>query len=128
MTLNLKQKIDEAVSRLKTTSDPNEVSTLIHRTPWVRILLDHYEEEEENQESFVIEVEMSFPEENSASVLDSSELIDRLFEHLHYLQKLKEVGFELSVIGTGCIYCASKELKEPPQDNLFRALIPPEAE
>ena len=127
MTLNLKEKFNEAASRIRAKTDPNDVSTLLYRTPWVRILLDSYEEEEE-ENSLVIEVEMSFPEENGSSVLDSSEMIDRLFEHIQYLRKLGEVGFELSVIGTGCIYCASKELKEPPEDNLFRALIPPKAE
>jgi hypothetical protein len=124
MTLDLKGKIDKAASDLRGKTSSEEGSTLILRTPWVRILLDHYDEDD----TLSIEVEMSFPEEAGKSVSKSSEYIDRLQEHIQYLQKLREVGFELSVIGTGCIYCASKELDETPEDNLFRALLPPETE
>jgi len=124
MTLDLKERIDKAASDLRDKADPNEGSTLILRTPWVRILLDHYEEED----TLSIEVEMSFPEEGDSTNQKYSDLIDTLQEHVRYLQNLREVGFELSVIGTGCIYCASKQLRETPEDNLFRALIPPETE
>ncbi len=124
MVLDLKKKFDKAASNLSQKTGLHEVSTLIHKTPWVRILLDPYEEED----TLSIEVEMSFPEEAGTSVLESSDLIDTLSEHIQYLQKLRDVGFELSVIGTGLIYCASKELKETPKDNLFRALLPPETE
>ncbi|MFW9767547.1 MAG: hypothetical protein ACFFEM_01900 [Candidatus Thorarchaeota archaeon] len=122
--IDLKEKFDEAASNIKQKDSSEEGSTLILRTPWVRILLDHYHE----NNTLSIEVEMSYPEDAGQSVSESSELIDRLQEHIRYLQRLKEVGFELSVIGTGCIYCASKELTGTPEDNLFRALIPPETE
>ena len=122
MTLSLKEKFDKATSILKEKTSPDEVTTLMHRTPWVRILLEHDEQE---GDTFFIEVEISLPENSDSKEQDSSELIDALSEHLQYLQKLRDVGFELSVIGTGCIYCASKELHETPEDNLFSALIPP---
>jgi hypothetical protein len=122
MTLNLKEKFNEATLLLKDKTSPDEVTTLMHRTPWVRILLEHDEQE---GDAFFIEVEMSLPENHDSKDLDSSELIDQLSDHLQYLQKLRDVGFELSVIGTGCIYCASKELNETPDDNLFTALLPP---
>ncbi|MHA2079006.1 MAG: hypothetical protein ACXACG_00400 [Candidatus Thorarchaeota archaeon] len=122
MTIGLKEKYDKATSILKDKTGSNEVTTLIHRTPWVRILLEH---DEQDEELLSIEVEMSLPEHGSTEDSDSSDLIDRLSEHLLYLQKLKDYGFELSVIGAGCIYCASKELHKTPEDNLFRALIPP---
>ncbi|MHA2424494.1 MAG: hypothetical protein ACXAEF_06885 [Candidatus Thorarchaeota archaeon] len=122
MTRSLKEKFIEAVSSLTTKSNTEEVTTLIHRTPWVRILLEH---DQQGNNSLLLEVEMTFPEDANAKEFDPSELIDRLSEHLKYLQKLREVGFELSIIGTGCIYCASKELDATPEDNLFRALIPP---
>ncbi|MHA2352995.1 MAG: hypothetical protein ACXABX_07735 [Candidatus Thorarchaeota archaeon] len=121
-TLNLKEKYNQAATVLKAKNGSEEVTTLIHRTPWVRILLEYDQHE---SDSLFIEVEMSLPESGGTKDSDSSELIDRLTEHLLYLQKLRENGFELSVIGTGCIYCASKELHETPEDNLFRALIPP---
>jgi hypothetical protein len=121
-TLNLKEKYNKAASFLKDKRSSDEVTTLIHRTPWVRILLEHDQQE---GDSLSIEVEMSLPESAGMKESGSSDVIDRLTEHLQYLQTLREVGFELSVIGTGCIYCASKELHETPEDNLFRALIPP---
>ena len=121
-SLRLKEKYNKAASFLKDKKSSDEVTTLIHRTPWVRILLEHDQQE---GDSLFIEVEMSLPESAGMKESDSSEVIDRLTEHLQYLQTLREVGFELSVIGTGCIYCASKELHDTPEDNLFRALIPP---
>jgi len=125
MTLNLKEKFLEAVSILNNKADSDEVATLIYRTPLVRILLERGEQKGEPRS---IEVEMSLPETSGMNEISSIELIDKLSEHLQYLQKLREFGFELSVIGTGCIYCASKEIHDIPEDNLFRALIPPETE
>ncbi|MFW9795557.1 MAG: hypothetical protein ACFFE2_00855 [Candidatus Thorarchaeota archaeon] len=121
----LKEKFDKATILLKDKKNPDEVTTLIHKTSWVRILLEH---DIQGGDSFFIEVEMSLPENVESKECDSSVLIDRLSEHLLYLQRLRDEGFDLSVIGTGCIYCASKEIQEPPEDNLFRALIPPETE
>ena len=121
-TPSLKEKYVKAASLLKDEHGTEEVATLLHRTPWVRILLEHDQQE---CDSLFLEVEMSLPESVDSQELDSSELIDKLSEHLQYLQRLRDIGFELSIIGTGCIYCASKELTEPPQDNLFSTLIPP---
>lgn len=121
-TPNLKEKYIKAASHLKDEGGSEEVATLLHRTPWVRILLEHDQQE---CDSLFIEVEMSLPESADSKELDSSELIDKLSEHLQYLQRLRDIGFELSIIGTGCIYCASKELAEPPEDNLFSTLLPP---
>lgn len=121
-TLNLKEKFQQAASLLKDSKGSEEVTTLIHRTPWVRILL---ESDQQEDDSFTIEIEMSIPNSVGTEGSDSSELINELTEHLQYLQKLRDSGFELSVIGGGCIYCASKEIHEPPEDNLFRVLIPP---
>ncbi|MHA2179328.1 MAG: hypothetical protein ACXABH_12740 [Candidatus Thorarchaeota archaeon] len=121
MTSNLKENYNRAATILK-GNDSKENTTLIHRTPWVRIML---EQDQEESGSFFLEVEMSLPESTKKVDVDSSELIDTLSEHLQYLQKLRDVGFDLSVIDTGCIYCASKEVKEPLEDNLFRVLLPP---
>jgi hypothetical protein len=122
MTLDLRERFDQATSVLKADNGPEEVATLIHRTPWVRILLEHDRFE---SDSFFIEVEVSLPESEQTDG-DSSQIIDTLSDHLQYLQKLREVGFELCVIGSGSIFCASKELQGAPKDNLFTALIPPE--
>lgn len=122
MIVDLKAKYNEAVSKQDEKIDSDNVTTLIHRTPWVRILLDRDSEENKVRS---IEVEISLPETIETDKSDSSEIIDRLSEHLQYLQHLREYGFELSVIGTGCIYCASKEIQDIPEDNVFRALLPP---
>ena len=122
MTLSLKEKYIKAASFLKDQSGSEEVTTLIHRTSWVRILLEYNKQE---GDFFFIEIEMCIPDSNGASVADSSLIIDRLSEHLQYFQRLREVGFELLVIESGCIYCASKKLHETPEDNIFRILIPP---
>ena len=123
MTLDLRAKINHAASVLRDDSGSEEVATLIHRTPWVRILLEHDRQE---NESFSIEVEVSLPEFEQTYEGDTSQVIDALSEHLQYLQRLRDVGFELCVIGDGSIFCASKELDEFPNENLFTVLIPPE--
>jgi len=122
MKLDLREKYNNATSVLMDDNGSEEVATLIHRTPWVRILVEYDRQE---SESFFIEVEVSLPESTQSDV-DSSHIIDILTEHLRYLQSLRDVGFELCVIGAGNIFCASKELQEPPEDNLFTALVPPE--
>jgi hypothetical protein len=116
MTLGLKEKF------LRAASSSDELTSLIHRTPWVRILLDR---DQPDEHVFSIEVELSLPETAGIEEPDSSEMIDQFSNHLAYLRKLRDLGFELSIIGGGCIYCASKVLDETPEDNLFRALTPP---
>ena len=125
MNCRLKEKYDEAALILKDKTDHNEVTSLIHRTPWVRILLVR---DNQAKDAFSIMVEMSPPENLDSIEMDSSELINRLYEHLQYLKRLSDVGFELSVIKTGCIYCASKGLHDPLDDNLFTVLIPPQTD
>ena len=122
MMVDLKAKFKEAISKQHENLDSDDVTTLIHRTPWVRILLDRDNEE---KSACSIEVEISLPDTVGTDESDSSEIIDRLSKHLQYLQQLRELGFELSIIGTGCIYCASKRLQETPDDNIFTALLPP---
>ena len=120
--LGLKEEYVKAVSILKSEGGSEESAALIHRTPWLRILLVHSQLDDD---SLSIEVEISIPDSDGKSRLESSELIDALSKHLLYLQQLRDGGFELSVIGTGCIYCASIHLDGTPEDNLFRALVPP---
>ena len=122
MKLDLREKFNHASSVLRDDNGSEEIATLIYRTPWVRILLEHDRQE---SDSYFIEVEVSLPESTQRDE-DSSRIIDTLSEHLQYLQKLRAVGFELCVIGTGSIFCASKELQGSPEDNLFTALVPPE--
>ena len=121
-SFNLKERYAKAEATLKGESGSEELTALIHRTPWLRILLVNNREE---GNSLSIEVEISIPDSEGKSEQESSELIDTLSKHLLYLQQLRDNGFDLSVIGMGCIYCASKDLDENPEDNLFRAMVPP---
>lgn len=121
MTINLKEKYIEATSREQDLND-GETTTLIYKTSWVRILLEqHLEEDNTNR----IEVEVSLPEDCSCDEKDSSKIFDEFTDHINYLQKLREHGFDLCIIGAGCILNASKSIRKTPKDNLFRALLPP---
>jgi hypothetical protein len=88
MTSNLKENYNRAATLLK-GNDSKENTTLIHRTPWVRIML---EQDQEESGSFFLEVEMSLPESTKKVDVDSSELIDTLSEHLQYLNIFKSSG------------------------------------
>ena len=120
MTINLKEKYFEATSSAHGMDD--ETTTLLYKTLWVRILLEqHYEEGDANR----IEVEVSLPEDCSCENRDASLMFDEFANHVNYLQKLKEHGFDLCIIGDGCILSASKTIHKTPEDNLFSALLPP---
>jgi len=120
MPVNIKEKYKEAISSIAGLDD--ELTTLLFKTPWVRILLEqHFEESETNR----IEVEVSLPENCSCDQKDSSQTFDTFAEHINYLKKLREHGFDLCIIGDGCILSASKSVPKTPEDNLFRALLPP---
>jgi len=122
MALELKDKFIEATSKYQDGTASEENTILLHRTPWVRILLEPNTDE---SSSFSIEVEVSLPKNQRNEEMHPSGIFDTLNEHLEYLKKLGKHGFELCVIGSGCIWCASKTICDTPKDNLFRALIPP---
>lgn len=125
MALELKDKFTEAALKCQDLAASEDSTILLHRTPWVRILLELNKGE---SCSLSIEVEVSPPKNQRNEEIGSSESFDQLnqhLQHLQYIQRLREHGFELCVIGSGCIWCASKVVCETPKDNLFRALIPP---
>ena len=117
MFINLKEKFIEAISSAQDLKN-EEKTTVLLTTPWVRILL------EQESEVISIEVEVTIPEDASCDKKDSSIIFDQFTEHINYLQKLRDQGFDLC-IGAGCIFIASKSLTKTPEDNLFRALVPP---
>jgi len=121
MILKLKEKYIEASSN-REGSKGDATTTLLYKNQWVRILLEQDIEETDLNR---LEVEVSFPEEIISDESDSIDF-DQFTEHIKYLQKLRNNGFELSIIGSGCILIASKTLKETPDDNIFRVLLPPE--
>jgi len=121
MTINLKDKYIKATSSEQDLID-DETTTLLYKTSWVRILLELSSEEGNTNR---IEVEVSLPEDCSCDDKNSSLVFDEFTDHLNYLQKLREHGFDVCIIGDGCTLSASKSITKTPEDNLFRALSPP---
>ena len=121
MTINLKEKYIEATSSTHDVND-DATTTLLFKTSWVRILLEHHHEEGDTNR---IEVEVTLPENCIYDNKDSSLIFDEFTNHINYLQKLREHGFDVCIIGDGCILSASKSISKTPEDNLFRALSPP---
>jgi hypothetical protein len=121
MSVNIKEKYKDAVASIP-DSQNDEITTLLHKTPWVRILLEQRFDESDNNR---IEVEVTVPDERTCDQKDRSTTFDEFDEHINYLKKLREHGFELCIIGDGCILSASKSFQKTPEDNLFSALLPP---
>jgi len=122
MSIDLRDKFIEAASKYSDLITAEDNTTVLHRTPWVRILL---ETRRDDISTFCIEVEVSLPQNGKMQEADSSLIFEQFTQHLQYLQKLRKHGFELGVVESGCIWCASKVIQNTPKDNLFRALIPP---
>ena len=121
MPINLKRKFKEAVSSPHELKD-DETTILLYKTPWVRILLEQHFEEDNTH---CIEVEVSLPVNCSCDKSDHSVVFDEFAEHINYLQRLREHGFDICIIGDGCILSASKSFHKIPEDTLFSALSPP---
>ncbi len=121
MLSSLKGKFIEATSNFTNHTTCNENACVIYRDDWVRILVEPRENENTNN----IEVEVFVSNSETCDDQSTSDVIDRLADYIRYLQNLRDHGFSLSVIGSGCILCASKMIQSTPNDNLFRALLPP---
>ena len=114
----IKQRFIQSYSRIEKTAD-EPITCVLYQDEWLRILL------EQNDEISNIEVEISLPEDIDYERGDSSEIFDKFTEFISYLKRLRKFGFEICVIEAGCIMTASKSLVQTPDDNLFRALLPP---
>jgi len=121
MIFNIKEKYNEAVSSAHDLNE-DETTTLLCKTSWVRILLEQHRDEYDTNH---LEVEVFLPGKCIYDNKCSSLLFDELVKYINYLQNLREHGFDLCVIGDGCILSASKSIEKTPEDNLFRALLPP---
>jgi len=121
MTINLKEKFNEAISSAHDLNE-DETTTLLYKTSWVRILLEqHRDEDETNHLGVEVSLSGNCTCDNKCSSLPFNEFV----EYINYLKKLREHGFDLCVIGDGCILSASKSIDKTPEDNLFRVLLPP---
>ena len=121
MSSGLKGRFMEATNSFPRPHTEANASVL-YRTPWVRILVEPHEV---NDDASRIEVEVFLSNQSTDEETNSSDLIDKLTNHLEYLRRLHDLGFEVCVIGSGCIMCASKVVVGTPMDNLFSALLPP---
>ncbi|MFW9933556.1 MAG: hypothetical protein ACFFDR_12975 [Candidatus Thorarchaeota archaeon] len=121
MHSSLKGKFIEATTQFQQSPHSEGCASVIYRTPWVRILIEPHKEDD----TYCIEVEVFLSDQDGVDESDSMVLFDRLVRHVDYLRCLREHGFELCIIGSGCILCATKVIEGTPQDNLFSALLPP---
>ncbi len=122
MCSTLKGRFIEATTNFQHTVSSVGNATILYRNQWVRILMEPHEK---NTDSFYLEVEVFLADQETEDHTNSSVELEKIIEHLEYLRSLREHGFELCIIGSGCIFCASKVIEGTPKDNLFSALVPP---
>ena len=122
MCSTLKGKFIEATTNFQHSVTSVGNASVLYRNQWVRIMMEPHEEQ---TDCFHLEVEVFLSEQDTEDHTDSSVEFDTIIEHLEYLRSLREHGFELCIIGSGCIFCASKVIQGTPKDNLFSALVPP---
>ena len=96
-------------------------------TDWARILLIRTTEE---PSSINVEVEISLPKSitgHCSKPVDQTprDALKSMITHLEYLLKLEDFGFELDLVGEDCLWTASKKSTNSPEEELFKALIPP---
>ena len=135
----LMKKYNELAAKpLASPSQENEsgesVATL-YQSSSLRILLVRTSEE---PESVSIEVEVWLPSVNSENGSDETTnsdiehnndrlgvILGRVINHLSYLLKLHQSGFNLDVIKHDCLWTASKSFSKPPTRMMFEHLLPP---
>ena len=108
----------------KDPDNGSELFVVISETEWIRILLLKTTQDEEITIS--IEVELSLPKCVARGDLQNRKtLLSDMVTHLEYLQKLYEIGFELEVMRTDCLWTATKTLDSVPSQELCQSLTPP---
>ncbi len=102
----------------------SELFVVISETDWIRVLLLKTIQKEVSTIS--IEVELSLPKcVASGDLQNKNTLLSDMVAHLEYLQKLYEIGFELEVMRTDCLWTAAKTLDSVPSPELCASLTPP---
>ena len=118
----LKSMYKQAVKKQPSTEDEESVCVLL-QNDWVRILTVH---DSETSQNWRIEVEVSLPScSDPESGNDVRNFIETLIRHLNYLLQLDKKGLTLNVMLRDNLWTAYLELDDTPQDDMFRALIPP---
>ena len=118
----LKSKCEKAMIRAIPDESEESVSVL-SQNDWVRILTVC---DSDTSEKWRIEVEVSLPSQKDPhSRKDVKNFLQNLIRHLEYLLRLDEEGFTLGVMSRDGLWTAFLAIEGLPQDNLFKALIPP---
>jgi hypothetical protein len=118
----LKSKCTEAMTTSPLKETEESVSVL-YQNDWVRILAVRNSDTLGN---WRIEVEVSLPTHTEPeSEKEMRNFILSYIRHLEYLLGLNEEGLALDVAPRDCLWTASIDIEDFPQDSLFKALIPP---
>ena len=118
----LKSKCEKAM-RTTIVDESEESVSVLSQNDWVRILTVF---DSDTSEMWRIEVEVSLPSHNDPqSGKDAKNFLQNLMKHLEYLLRLDEKGLTLGVMSRDGLWTAYLDIDDLPQDNLFKALIPP---
>jgi hypothetical protein len=119
----LKSKYIQAMEKQPANDDDDESVYVLWQNDWVRILTVR---DLNTPDLWRIEVEVSLPVgKDPEPGKDVEDFIQHLIRHLEYLLSLADEGLALSVMSRDNLWTASLELKDIPQDKVFKALIPP---
>lgn len=118
----LKSKCEKAMSGPLADESEESVSVL-SQNDWVRILTVY---DSDTSEKWRIEVEVSLPSQRDPKTgKDVKNFLQNLIRHLEYLLRLDEEGLTLGVMSRDGLWTAYLDIEVLPQDDLFKALIPP---
>ena len=127
--------IDVALLPLECNEEGESIVRL-HQTRWVRILVIR---NLVDTSRVSIVVELALPkqayspatecqeqaEDESMMTADMQELLEGMITHLQYMRSLHESDFDLELIEYGCLWVASRDFTEMPNEDIFKLLLPP---
>jgi hypothetical protein len=102
----------------------HQVSDVLLKTNAVRIILTRYEYRAEDLD---VDVEVTLPSlPNTSDAASIQEFIDSVVAKLEYLKRLTSLGFSLELLHEEGILVASTVLSKDVNDEIFKALEPPD--
>lgn len=118
----LKSRCRDAMT-CSASEENEEMSSVLCQNDWVRILTVR---DSDTIGLWRIEVEVSLPfQKDPVSGKNVKHFVQDLITHLEYLLRLDNEGLTLGVLSRDGLWTASLEIDDLPEDNLFKALIPP---
>ena len=106
----------------KLSETDTEFIETVFETKWIRLLL--LKSIQDDVECISIEVELSLPKCNSSQQTDTS-LVQGMITHLEYFETLQNVGFNIEVMASDCLWTATKIIDTTPSKELYKVLHPP---